>query len=74
MTVNTRMRLVYLPANAAYVFTYGDEIIRLEQSSSRFFDDRASAVNEACHHGLLVARNGDVVSDPAWRRPIGGAR
>lgn len=53
------MRLQYLTANAAYVFTFGDSIIKMGDSP-RFHDSRKSAIAAAAACGLTVARDGSV--------------
>lgn len=60
------MRLQYLPANAAYVFTFGDQIIRMERTDRRFFATRAEAVAVAADHGLSVDSRGDVRACDPW--------
>jgi hypothetical protein len=52
------MRLIYLVANAAYVFVYGDSLVPM--LDVRFFDSREAAVAKAAEAGLTVARNGKV--------------
>jgi len=54
------MRLQYLVANAAYVFTFGDSII--EMGDVRIHETRQDAVRRAEASRLKVARNGDVTS------------
>ncbi|HEU0081871.1 MAG TPA: hypothetical protein VFQ87_03290 [Bradyrhizobium sp.] len=54
------VRLVYLPANAAWVFLFGDSMIRLEDARSRFFESRSAAVAHARRLGLTVDRRGRV--------------
>ncbi len=54
------MRLVYLTANAAWVFTFGDQLVRLENADSMFFASRADAVAAAREHRLGVSRAGVV--------------
>ncbi len=53
------MRLRYLPANMAWVFVFGDQIIPMGDHS-RFHASRADAVRAAAEHGLAVSRSGVV--------------
>jgi hypothetical protein len=75
------MRLVYLTANAAHVFTFGDQIIDLD--GQRFFTTRANAVDAAAVRGLTVFSSGEVhATDPqcaicgetVYQNVIGGVR
>lgn len=64
MTTNDQrstMRLIYLTANAAWTFTYGDQLLRMG-GASRFFSSRADAVAAARDCGLNVTRSGVVSS------------
>lgn len=60
------MRLVYLPANQAFAFKFGDNLIDIENpngtKSSRFFQTRAEAVAAARAIGLQVDGRGCVVA------------
>lgn len=53
------MNLRYLPANAAYVFTFGDSLIRMGDAPM-FHATRGDAVRAARACGLAIARNGRV--------------
>lgn len=55
------MHLHYLTANAAWVFTYGDQLIPMDEQ--RFFHVRGDAVEAARRHGLKVERSGAVHAD-----------
>jgi hypothetical protein len=57
------MRLKYLPANSAYVFTFGDNINTMQivsMGDERFFRTRAQAVAQAARQGLKVSKSGVV--------------
>lgn len=56
------MHLTYLTANAAYVFTFGDQIIAMGDRG-RFFGSRSDAVSAAAEQGLKVSRSGEVSVD-----------
>jgi hypothetical protein len=56
------MRLVYLVANAAWTFTFGDDLLKLENAETRFFVRREDAVIAANAHGLTVDANGVVTA------------
>lgn len=67
MTTNTNtegstMRLIYLTANSAWTFTYGDQLLRMGDAS-RFFYSRGEAVAAARACGLNVDRSGLVSSE-----------
>lgn len=53
------MRLQYLVANAAWVFTFGDQLLRM-RDDSMFFESRQAAVESASFAGLSVSRSGIV--------------
>lgn len=53
------MRLVYLTANAAWAFTWGNQLVDLE-GFPMFFQDRREAVEAARVRGLAVSRSGEV--------------
>jgi hypothetical protein len=53
------VRLTYFPANLAYAFTFGRQLVRLE-GWPLFFDRRAQAVEAAHERGLGVDRYGTV--------------
>lgn len=55
-------QLVWLPANSAYVFMFGDQMLRLE-GDSMFYTNRVDAVDAAIRHGLKVKQSGEVVSE-----------
>lgn len=57
-------RLQYFPANAAYAFTFGDSMLRL-QDFPMFYRTRREAVLAARSCDLVVFRNGAV----AVRKP-----
>lgn len=54
------MRLQYLPANAAHVVTFGDQIIAIDDV--RFHETRADAVRRLDYVGLGVKRSGEIFS------------
>jgi len=58
------MRLIYLPANSAWAFVFGDSPTRMA-GDEMFFRNRRDAVASAKRHGLAVDRKGNVT-------PIGG--
>ena len=51
------MRLRYLPANQAYVFTFGEQLIRLA-GEPMFYSTRKEAVAMARHYGMTVDKRG----------------
>jgi hypothetical protein len=53
------MFLVHLPANNAWVFTFGDSMNRLD-GFPLFFQTRKAAVNAAASLGLVVDARGQV--------------
>lgn len=53
------MRLVYLTANAAYVFSFGGTIIQMGDNP-RFFSTKAAAILAARECRLDVTRSGEV--------------
>jgi hypothetical protein len=53
------IRLSYLPANAAFAFTFGDSLIRMG-TAPMFFASRNDAVYEARACGLSVTPAGAV--------------
>lgn len=53
------MRLIYLTANAAYVFTFGDQLVKLD-GWPMFFSTRKEALEAAAERGLGVSRRGVV--------------
>ena len=55
------MRLVYLTANAAWTFTFCDQLLRMEDDPM-FFHTRGDAVESARRCGLSVSRSGVVTS------------
>ena len=62
------MRLVYLPANQAWVFTFGGDLLRLE-NEDYFYGTRESAVVAADFKRLKVSRSGVVSAKdetPGW--------
>lgn len=61
------MNLVYLTANAAYVFVWHEQIVPM--GATRFFGSRTEAVRAARVQGLLVARDGSVTPIEAGDRP-----
>lgn len=54
------VKLNYLPANQAYIFTYGDRALRMGPDSKLIFQTRTQAVRAAEWHGLSVKSNGTV--------------
>jgi hypothetical protein len=58
------MKLQYLVANAAWVFTFGSSITRMGDAEM-FHATRKAAVAAAKRCGLLVARDGSVSAEPA---------
>ena len=54
------MRLVYLTANAAWAFTFGDDLIRMG-SAPMFHPTRRSALDAALDCGLFVTSDGRVL-------------
>lgn len=65
------MRLMYLPANAAWVFVFGEDIrtasIEPMGDHGRFFNTRVEAVDAAHECGLVVRRDGTVESEVGAR-------
>jgi len=57
------LKLTYLPANAAYVFVFGDTPLKLANAEQMFYPERATACREAIAHGLAVRANGDVEAE-----------
>jgi hypothetical protein len=57
------MRLVYLTANAAWVFIFGDSLCSMD--GQNFFRTRREAVLAAGARGLNVSRSGAVSVKPA---------
>ena len=55
------LRLTYLPANVAYVFTFGDAVLHLGDGPL-FHDSRADAVDAAARCDLTVRPDGTVVA------------
>jgi hypothetical protein len=53
------MQLQYPITNMAWVFTFGDSLIRLG-NYEMFYTKRQNAVTAARHHGLHVAKSGEV--------------
>lgn len=53
------LRLTYLTANAAYVFTFGDQLMRM-LDHPMFFESRQAAVDAAREARLGVSRSGVV--------------
>jgi hypothetical protein len=53
------MRLAYLRANQAWVFLFGDTIVRMGDGPM-FHVDRGAAVLDALAHGLRVSTRGNV--------------
>ena len=72
-------RLVFLPPIQAWVFLFGEQLLRLD-GESMFFQKKSEAAAAARSKGLSVAKNGCVSSDfslnpnPGWRwaNPYGG--
>ena len=56
------LQLEYLPANAAWSFTFGDALLQMGDYP-RFFGTREEAVAAANSQGLEVANNGTVSTD-----------
>jgi hypothetical protein len=66
----TKMRLLYLPANAAWAFHFGKGTDSRPISMGNygtFFQSRKEAVAAARHQGLTVSRGGFISSAPAPR-------
>lgn len=59
------MELKYLPANAAWAFVAGDELVQLE-GYPRFFTNHRAAVAAAKNKGLVVYVSGIVVTAEAY--------
>ena len=57
------MKLVYLPANQAWIFLFGDSIQRVG-NNPLFFKSSFEAVHAAKSVGLHVYRNGSVHVEP----------
>lgn len=55
------IRLQYFTANAAWAFTFGDQMLRLE-GADMFFQKKSDAISAAKDHGLKVEKSGKVVS------------
>lgn len=51
------MRLHYFTANAAWAFTFGDQLLRME-GEEMFFATKDEAKEAALRHGLRVASSG----------------
>lgn len=64
------MRLIFLPANNAYVFVFGDQLTRLE-GFPLFFQTRREAVDAAHARGLNVDRRGRVTAAKNMRDHLG---
>jgi hypothetical protein len=61
------VHLIYLPANQAWAFVFGDDlstaqVIKLENADSRFFAERGDAVAAAAAHRLDVDEDGAVMA------------
>jgi hypothetical protein len=54
------MFLKFLPANNAWAFVFGDQLIRLGANGMLLFPSHHEAVLEARHFGFTVAKNGEV--------------
>lgn len=54
------MFLKFLPANNAWAFVFGDQLIRLGTNGMLLFPSHHDAVLEARHFGFTVAKNGEV--------------
>lgn len=59
------MSLVYLTANAAWSFTFGDDLIRMGDAPM-FHPTRRSALDAALACGLLVTSDGQVHLLDEW--------
>lgn len=53
------MRLIFLPANQAWVFVMGTELVRMGDYEM-FFEDRVTATRAARNQGLRVTNKGNV--------------
>ena len=52
--------LKFLPANNAWAFVFGDQLIRLGTNGMLLFPSHHEAVLEARHFGFNVSRDGTV--------------
>lgn len=55
------LRLIYLPANQAYAFTFGDALLRMGDEPM-FFDKWIDAELVAREHNLHLSVTGEVTS------------
>lgn len=62
------MRLIFLVANQAWVFVFGDRaqliVSMAKADDKRFFTSRDEAVRVAADHGLAVSKTGIVTAMP----------
>jgi len=55
------VRLDYLRANQAFVFLFGDALLRLD-GEPMFYSTRRDAIEAANRHGIIVWANGSLSS------------
>lgn len=64
-------RLMYSKVNQAFVFTFGDQLLRIGDNPM-FYRRRTDAIRAALRQGLLVNEKTGYVTSVEGRRPLGG--
>ncbi|MFQ5339957.1 MAG: hypothetical protein ACE5F6_00265 [Anaerolineae bacterium] len=65
-------RLMYSKANQAFVFTFGDQLLRIGDDNPMFYRRKSEAIRAALRQGFLVNEKTGFVTSVEGRRPPGG--